>query len=273
MRSRATAVLLALALGAAACGGGDDDGESSATTAAGSATTAAPGTGGEGGEGGEAGGGGATTTAPGGGTATTGGSGGGGATATTTAPARADLANAVLRQSDFPAGWTSEPGDGGDDRSDEALERCLGLPAGGDRPEARSPDFSVGDAITQASSAVEQAPDAASVDREFAAVAGPRFLDCAARQFDASIAQESPGARFNPSRAERISFPTRGDGTTAVRLTVTLDAGGGQQLPFFADVVFVRKGLLELSFSFVNAGAPFDAGLAADLVAKVVGRA
>lgn len=267
MRSRVRAVLLALALGAAACGGGDDDGEASATTAAGSATTAAPGTGGEGGEAG-----GGTTAAPGGGTATTV-AGGGGGTATTTAPARADLANAVLRQSDFPAGWTSEPGDGGDDRSDEALERCLGLPAGGDRPEARSPDFSVGDAITQASSAVELAPDAASVDREFAAVSGPRFLDCAARQFDASVARESPGARFSPSRAERISFPTRGDGTTAVRLTVTLDAGGGQQVPFFADVVFVRKGLLELSFTFVNAGAPFDAGLAADLVAKVVGRA
>lgn len=226
------------------CDGGSD--EASGTTTAAEGTT--------------------TTTAPGGGDAST-----------TTAPASAaepELEGAVLRQGDFPAGWTSEPSDDPDDEeADAALQRCLGLEVStAERPEARSPDFSVGDAITQASSSVERAPDRATVDREYAAITGPRFLDCATRQFDELIAQEAAGAQFAPAKAARLPFPAYGDGTAAVRLTTTLSAEG-QQLPIVADLVFVRKGLLEMSFSFINAGRPFDAALAADLVGKVVARA
>lgn len=241
MRTRVAAVLVALVVVAGGCDRGSD--EAASTTTAGDTTTTA------------AGGGDASTTAPG----------------STNDP---ELADVVLRQGDFPRGWTSEPGDErGDDESDAALERCLGLEVStADRPEARSPDFSVGDAITQASSAVEKAPDAATVDREYAAITGPKFLDCVTRQFDTLIAEEAAGAQFTPARAERLPFPAQGDGTAAVRLTTTLSAEG-QQLPFVADLVFVRKGLLEMSFSFINAGGPFDAALAADLVGKVVARA
>lgn len=263
---------------AGGCGGDDGDDVASSTTGAGdTTTTAAAGEGGvDGGEEGDgqggAGGGSSTTTRR--------GSGGGGATTTaagaattTTSPIAADLAEIVFRPADFPAGWTSEPSDDQDgEETEKALEQCLGIQVDGIRPDARSPDFSVADAITRASSAVELAPDIATVDREFAAITGPRFLDCAAKQFDAELARQAPGAQLSPSKAERIPFPAQGEGTAAVRLSITLTAGD-QSVPFFADLVFVRKGLLELSFSFVNAGEPFNAALEADLVGKVTARA
>lgn len=243
MRTRVAAVLVALVVAGGGCGGG---GESSGpTTAAGGTTTPTPA-----GGGGDA----STTTAP-------------------ASPAEPELQDVVLRQGDFPPGWTSEPSDDPDEEADAALRRCLGLEVTtAERPEARSPDFSVGDAITRASSSVERAPDMATVDREYAAITGPRFLDCATRQFDAAIAREAAGARFAPAKAARLPFPAYGDGTAAVRLTTTLSAEG-QQLPIVADLVLVREGLLEMSFSFINAGGPFDAALAADLVGKVVARA
>lgn len=245
MRARVAAVLVALVVAGGGCDRGSDDASGTTTTAAAGGTT--------------------TTEAASGGPSTT------------TAPASAgdpELEDVVLRQGDFPPGWTSEPSDDRDDEEAEAaLQRCLGLEVGtAERPEARSPDFSVGDAITQASSTVERAPDMATVDREYAAVTGPRFLDCATRQFDEVIAEEAAGARFTPAKAARLPFPAYGDGTAAVRLTTTLSAEG-QQLPIVADLVFVRKGLLEMSFSFINAGGPFDDALASDLVAKVVARA
>lgn len=243
MRTRVAALLVALVVAAGGCDRGSEEASGTTSSSAGGTTTT------------PAGGSDVSTTEP----------------ASTNDP---ELADVVLRQADFPRGWTSEPSDPrGDDESDAALERCLGLEvSSADRPEARSPDFSVGDAITQASSAVERAPDTATVDREYAAITGPRFLGCVTRQFDALIAAEAAGAQFAPAKAERLPFPTSGDGTAAVRLTTTLSAEG-QQLPFVADLVFVRKGLLEMSFSFVNAGGPFDAALAADLVGKVVARA
>lgn len=247
MRTRVAAVLVALVVAGGGCDGGSDGASGTTTTTAG----------------------GTTTTAAAG--------GGGGDASTTTAPAPAadpELEDVVLRQGDFPPGWTSEPSDDPDDEEAEAaLRRCLGLEVGtAERPEARSPDFSVGDAITQASSSVDRAPDMATVDREYAAITGPRFLDCATRQFDELIAEEAAGAQFAPAKAARLPFPAYGDGTAAVRLTTTLSAEG-QQLPIVADLVFVRKGLLGMSFSFINAGGPFDAALAADLVRKVVARA
>ncbi|HVM02805.1 MAG TPA: hypothetical protein VM263_09060 [Acidimicrobiales bacterium] len=183
-----------------------------------------------------------------------------------------ELGELVLRQSDFPAGWTSEPAEDDDDEAQGEMERCLGIERSGDRPEATSPRFTVGDAITQASSAVELAPDAATVDREFAAIDGPRFLDCAAQQLDRTIARESAGVEFAPATAERLPFRSFGDGTSAVRMSTAVRAGD-QQVPIYADLVFVRKGLAELSFSFINAGEPFAAALATELVGKVVARA
>lgn len=267
MRARVAALLVALVVAGGGCDRGNDEASGTTTTAAGGTTTTTA-----------AGGGGdasTTTTTAAGGTTTTA-AGRGGTSTTTAAGAAGDLGlgDVVLRQGDFPPGWTSEPSDDRDDEeADAALRRCLGLEVGtAGRPEARSPDFSVGDAITQARSSVERAPDMATVDREYAAITGPRFLDCATRQFDAAIAREAAGAQFAPAKAARLPFPAYGDGTAAVRLTTTLSAEG-QQLPFAADLVFVRKGLLEMSFSFIDAGGPFDAGLAADLVGKVVARA
>lgn len=271
MRSRLAAVLVALALVAAGCGDDGDDDEGATFGTDGSTSTASGDGGGEGGgstttAGGGEGGGGATSTTA---------AGGGGGTGTTApgATGAPDVRGAVLRQGDFPAGWASEPADDeADADADAALRRCLGLEASGDRPAARSPVFSTGDVITRASSAAERAPDAAAADRDFAAVAGPSFPDCAARQLDTSIAQQAAGLAVAPARGERIPFPSHGDATTAVRLTTAIGPEG-QQVPVFVDLVFVRKGLVEMSFSFLNAGEPFAADVAAPLVAKVVARA
>ena len=77
---------------------------------------------------------------------------------------------------------------------------------------------------------------------------------------------------FAPSEAEMVAFPDLGDGSVAIRITTSVTAEG-EEIPIYADLVFVRKGLAELSFSFVNAGDPFPSPLAAELVGKVVARA
>lgn len=195
------------------------------------------------------------------------------ATSAPEAPADPQLDALVLRLSDFPAGWTSEPADEDEEaeQTGEEVEDCLGIEVDDDeRPEADSPEFSQGQ-LTQVSSSVSLAPDAASVDAEFAVLQGPRLLDCMRQEFDAAAGGDAELA-FAPSTAERLDFPDVGDGTVASRLTTAVTVGG-QQIPIYADLVFVRKGLAELSFSFVNAGEPFPAALAADLVAKVLARA
>ena len=101
-------------------------------------------------------------------------------TTTTAAGGAEDIEELVLREADFPAGWTAEPADADDDAAaGEELEACLGLDVDDEnRPEAESADFSQGP-LTQASSSVSLAPDRAAVDAEFAAIQGPEFLNCA----------------------------------------------------------------------------------------------
>lgn len=231
MRACWSAAVLVVLLLAAGCGG-DDDTSADATTTISDATSPSPQAGGD----------------------------------------QAALEALVLQEGDFPPGWISEPAepDEADDTGEE-LEACLGIAVDDDsRPEAESRQFSQGP-LTQASSSVSLAPDQAAVDTEFAAIRGPKFLDCAERAFD-EAAIEDPEVGFAPSQAELLEFPDVGDGVVASRLSTSVTAEG-QEIAIYADLVFVRRGLAELSFSFINAGEPFPTDLATELVQKVLSRA
>ena len=233
MHPRRSAAVLVVLALAAACGGDGDDDSADATT-----TTAVDATSPSSGAGGD----------------------------------EAALEALVLQEGDFPPGWTSEPAEPDEaDDTGEDLEACLGIAVDDDsRPEAESRQFTQGP-LTQASSSVSLAPDQAAVDTEFAAIQGPKFAGCAEQAFDAA-ADEDPEVAFAPSRAELLEFPDVGDGVVASRLSTTVTAEG-QQIPIYADLVFVRQGLAELSFSFINAGEPFPTDLATELVQKVLARA
>ena len=181
----------------------------------------------------------------------------------------------VLRESDFPAGWTSTPAaENTQPRTEQqqAFETCLGVDLSDAGDPADSPDFHKGD-NTQASSTADFAPNQAALESDWAAVLRPQVLPCAAQQFDAQLdAQLADEVEFTPAEPEVLPFPHVGDGVKAVRLTTTVTAGD-QQVDFFADIVFIRKGLAQISLFLLDSRQPFDAQLAAELARRMADRA
>lgn len=183
----------------------------------------------------------------------------------------------VLKQSDFPAGFTALPQsaeeDEAEDRAGEEFEACLGVSVDDDeRPRAESPDFQSSQ-FTRVSSSAAFAPTVEDSSNEFAAMQGPKLPDCVRSQFDKELKTEAADVEFAPIEVAPVEFPTLGDGTRAVRLSTAVAAADGAPVAIHADFVFIRKGRAQLTLSFVNAGEPFPADVAADLAGKMAARA
>lgn len=240
MRTRLVGVLAVLALVGAACSD-DEDSTSSITT-----TTAAGGDGA--------------------GTATTGGEAAGGGQ---------DARRIVLQQSDFPAGWIStpaEPEDEEDADSRAAFERCLGADLSEDQGSVESPDFAQGAAL-QASSTAEAGASGEVVEADWAVLQSDKLPACVQEQLEAELRREAEeGVRFSDLEAERVDYPTVGDGALAVRVTMTLTTEG-QTVPLSTDLVFIRKGRAEILLTLTAVGEEFPSTLAADLGRALAGRA
>ena len=233
MRTRPVVVLLLALSSLAACGGGGDD-EATTTTTAGATTSTA---------------------------------------ATSEAADQAKLQEIVLKDTDFPPGWTATPHDASDDEASEReMEQCLGAePTDPNRPSATSPDFQMGE-FSQVMSSAEMTASAEAVGREFQALRSPKFNDCAKQLIDKEIKAEAGEVEFAPSTVQSLTFPKLGDDSFAVRITtavVTQD----QRVPIYSDVVFIKKGRVGMSLNFFSAGEPFPASLATDLARKMVARA
>lgn len=177
----------------------------------------------------------------------------------------------VLKASDFPPGWTSEPAPGAPDESTNSFRTCMGLLPQAS-PTAESPTFhTVEPGSMTVDASVTVGLSVRLIDQDFSAFASDQALPCVLERFDAQAKRQTE-ATFGPGEAARLDFAQLGDATSAVRVK-SIAVAGDQQIPFHLDIVVVKKGRVGVTFSFANAPEPFPAELAAELARKVVDRA
>jgi hypothetical protein len=204
-----------------------------------------------------------------------GGDGGGGGALS----AEDETARAVnMRLNDLPsgAGWERLPA-GIDQEGDEADRRfadCMDRPP----PEtlrvavADSDDFSTRTGINRASSTVQVMRTEDIARDDFAALATDRAVECLKARLDDQLERDEGPVPAAGTTLERIDFPPFGDDTAAFRYRA--DAGqGGQTVSLVVDLVFVRKGRLEISAGFVSSGQAVPATVQREAVEKMVARA
>lgn len=174
----------------------------------------------------------------------------------------------VLKASDFPPGWTAEPTGSGDETTDN-FRLCMGL-LPKVSPTADSPTFKTTGSMSVNSSAAVGL-SVRLIEQDFSAFVSEKALPCVLERFDAQAKRQTE-ATFGPGKAERLDFARLGDATSAIRVT-SIAVAGDQQIPFFLDLVVVKKGRVGVTFSFAIAPDPFPSDLATELARKVVDRA
>lgn len=222
-----------------------------------------------------------------------GGAGGkaGGPTATTAQDVSADRATAaaaILRLTDFPAGWEQAPhleSRSGPDVNGE-LADCVGVSrrvlTTSDNPtDVDSPDFgeTAGDATVQSS--VGFAATVAKAKQAMSVFGRAKLPDCLAaamqKRLDYSLThpptgQTIPtGLSFGELTVSRLSFANSADETAALRVTVPIVVSAGT-VNQYMDLVVLRSGRAAATFTLSRADAPFDSALAERLAIAVADR-
>lgn len=186
----------------------------------------------------------------------------------------AEAEAAVLRQEDFPDGWSEH-----DPTAGLALEltwndllSCLGVPAGDQALGiATSPTFLQGLA-TQARSTVEYLPED-RVQAIGAALAGADLDRCLSEAISADAVRSAPeGGVPGPVTVSALDVPALGQATTAKRMNFTMKVED-LEIPIFQDLVVVLDGDTVTRLVFLNPGGPFPPSLQRTLIETVVGRA
>ena len=189
-----------------------------------------------------------------------------------------DIAQAAnFRLTDFPPGWERSPGalqrpDGPDDRR---FAECLGRPYASEirTSLANSDNFATGE-LTRANSSAQVMRTQAIAEADFAALRSERALGCLGQRLDAQLAEQSPqgASPFTRRSLQRAEVPPMGDETLGFRMVVDAPSvAAGATL--VVDQVFVRKGRVEISTSFVEKERPFPDELRHTLLTKLVERA
>lgn len=208
-----------------------------------------------------------------------GGDGGGGDDAVGTTAVRDDQAIARdinLKASDFPTEWRGTPlppdAEAVNARNSRALAECMGRPA----PEeirtalADSEDFSAID-TRRVTSSVQVVRTEELAKGDFDALRTDRAVTCHKAQVEGEFRRQLPDASPQVS-LERLDLPRFGDETVAFRVDAT-SLAQGVQVRTFIDLVFVRKGRIEISANFINRTVPFPSDLERSLLQRMVGRA
>lgn len=184
---------------------------------------------------------------------------------------------ANLRLTDFPPGWERSPAAvrRPDSPEDVRFSECMGRPPSRENRTALadSDDFSTG-RFTRANSSAQAVRTEEIAREDFAALRTERALPCLRERLDAQLASQQPagGPPFQQQSLTRLDIPNVADETVAFRVTVSAPSvEPGATL--YIDQVFVRKGRVELSTSFVELDGPFSAELAQSLLGKVAARA
>lgn len=169
---------------------------------------------------------------------------------------------ALLRRSDFPPGWVAEPPSPDDpslDKYDDAFYECLGIAKPDEGPSADSDKF-VGPTGVDVRNSVFVQDGVAAL---FAVYATPKGVACLERSF-VLLAEEvlrgqelPPGMRFASLTLDRMSFPTIGDGSLALRLTISYIVRG-EKIDFPNDLVMFYKGRAGVTLMASDPSGPFD---------------
>jgi hypothetical protein len=186
----------------------------------------------------------------------------GGRATTTTPTAQPDAATAraaLVRLSDFPAGWRSRPDDAND-------FRCPAVAAVEARPYAKSARFEPQDGSGAAQHEVSLFANARAADAALDALASPRTLGCFAQQGEQSVRRQvAAGTEVGHVTAARLAnVAPSGDRTTGARLSYPVSANG-TTTTVYEDFSFTRVGRGLSLFAFVAQGTPPDAKLTSDL--------
>jgi hypothetical protein len=245
MRAWTAAVLLAAVL-AAGCG---DDGDDSGGSPDDATTTSSPGE---------------------------------GATVDTKADQQA-AEDAILVQSDLPAGWADADDDSDDGldeaemASDAALANCLGVDLGSVESDETDGEPTADSMFGSAEglsvdSDVQVNPTAAEGAEVMAALAEDGAADCYEDGFEAYADASAPVEGLGEVSVEALDFEPMGDGSAAFRVTIPVETAGMTTV-FLTDVVLATKGRATVSMEFSSsASEAWDAAEALRLTELVLDR-
>lgn len=185
--------------------------------------------------------------------------------------------NALLTLSDFPSGWQQKPAEEDEDEDDEEEEQqreiaeCLGadyddLYGNDGGGEADSPTF-LGPDEEEISNSVGVSDSESRVTENYELLTSDKGVDCLtgtlADAMEKAIKDGGEAELDGEVTANRMSFGSYGDATTAFRVTVPV-AAEGFSAEVYVDFVVVRIGRAIVTVNAVSLFDPFDSDTLAD---------
>jgi len=190
---------------------------------------------------------------------------------------------ALLTAADFPADWTTKPADPSTPVDDAAAkhdyESCIGLPgapASEDALSATTPDFSDSTGNITVSGNVSVLP-VASITRDKAAIASPKYLGCTRDAFTqlvkAQLASDpsSAGVKIGKVTVRELSMVGLGEFRRAIRLAVPVTGPDGAATVYF-DVIDVLRGRAEIQLTVDSVPQAFPVAEESRLIRLMIDR-
>jgi hypothetical protein len=197
-------------------------------------------------------------------------------TTTATQPAPKNAADqrvarlAVLRLTDFPAGWAES-----DKPSETSQSPCQAINSAKSATSARSSShtFSENNDATQAESSVYVYAATASASRWFGEVSSSATRSCLGDALGKGLAKnvQGQGATVGEITTSSLSIEPVGDDRAAGRFAIPVKSSGGT-VTVTLDLIFVRVDRGIAILTLVDTLTPFDETLAAKLTRDVVDR-
>ena len=204
--------------------------------------------------------------------------GGSGSSTTKSSPTgdKAAAARIVLKQGDFPSGWSGKPhaADPSQGATTKELGQCLGIGdvAARTTADVNSQDFSKGQGATVTSEARFVQSDAQASD-DLAGFQGDKASGCLEQAMHSLTEQRLPsGLTPGNLSVQQLQFPTLKDGTAAHQASFTIPVGD-TNVPVYVDFIVFRAGRAEVTLATTNLASPFDSKLEQSLAEKMASRA
>jgi hypothetical protein len=196
---------------------------------------------------------------------------------------RSIASKALLLLSDFPAGWTQTPREGGSQPQLAAeVAACLHVSASlleeAKPTEVESPQFQEVHDNSVENSATVLPTNAAATEyvKVFKEAQAPSCLATAVTKLLAADEQKESGklpagSSFGAASVEPLSFPAEGDQSVAYRISLPFKTTS-VTVTFYLDAILAQAGRGYTSLTFTGVGAPIDATMEESLVKLTVER-
>jgi len=190
--------------------------------------------------------------------------------------AKAAVKKVTVERIDLPPEWTqvAAPDPVGAEGDESRFAECIGRPDPKTVRKAKyaSDEFRMGDAM-RITSVAQTMPDEATAKADLAAQRGDRGAPCLRSGLKNALDRRSVAGNAPESvTVDRLPGLDVGDESVAFRGTLTYPATDTGPKTAYVDVVYVRKGALEIAVTFSSTQQPFSTDLERDLLTKVVGR-